>query len=167
MSAVHGEPVLWVNTRTELSAGPWADAGEQAWDRALDRALARYPNLKIFNWSAVAQPAWFLADGIHYNTPGCAIRAHDIAAALGRAFPPAAPAPPASSPNPSPPAVPSPPADPVAPGRPSAPGRRPGQSPQPPIAPAGAGPKHGPTGQNLRPAENRQTARPEWPGHDL
>src|SRR6202042_2960700 len=87
MSAAHGEPVLWVNTRTELSAGPWADAGEQAWDAALVRALATYPNMRIFNWSAVAQPAWFLPDGIHYNTVGCAFRAHDIAAALARAFP--------------------------------------------------------------------------------
>jgi hypothetical protein len=87
MSAAHGEPVLWVNTRTELSAGPWADAGEQAWDAALAKALARYPNLRIFNWAAVAQPDWFLGDGIHYNTGGCAIRAHDIAAALARAFP--------------------------------------------------------------------------------
>jgi hypothetical protein len=87
MSAAHGEPVLWVNTRTELSSGPWADAGEQAWDAALARALAAYPNLRIFNWAAVAQPAWFLSDGIHYNTGGCAIRAHDIAAALARAFP--------------------------------------------------------------------------------
>jgi hypothetical protein len=87
MSAAHGEPVMWVNTRTELSTGPWADAGEQAWDAALTRALATYPNLRIFNWAAVAQPAWFLGDGIHYNTGGCAIRAHDIAAALARAFP--------------------------------------------------------------------------------
>jgi hypothetical protein len=87
MSAAHGEPVLWVNTRTELSAGPWADAGEQAWDAALAKALATYPNLRIFNWAAVAQPDWFLGDGIHYNTGGCAIRAHDIAAALARAFP--------------------------------------------------------------------------------
>jgi hypothetical protein len=87
MSAAHGEPVLWVNTRTELSAGPWADAGEQAWDAALAHALKTYPNLRIFNWAAVAQPDWFLGDGIHYNTAGCAIRAHDIAAALARAFP--------------------------------------------------------------------------------
>jgi hypothetical protein len=87
MAAAHGEPVLWVNTRTELSAGPWADAGEQAWDAALAQALKTYPNLRIFNWSAVAQPSWFLGDGIHYNTVGCAIRAHDIAAALATAFP--------------------------------------------------------------------------------
>jgi hypothetical protein len=87
MSAAHGEPVLWVNTRTELSAGPWADAGERAWDTALAQALARYPNLRIFNWAAVARAGWFLPDGIHYNSAGCAIRAHDIAAALARAFP--------------------------------------------------------------------------------
>ena len=87
MSQAHGEPVLWVNTRTELFAGPWADAGEQAWDAALAQALKTYPNLRIFNWSAVAQPSWFLGDGIHYNTVGCAIRAHDIAAALAHAFP--------------------------------------------------------------------------------
>ena len=87
MSAAHGEPVMWVNTRTELSAGPWADAGEQAWDRALARALAAYPNMRIFNWAAVARPGWFLPDGIHYNSAGCAIRARDIAAALARAFP--------------------------------------------------------------------------------
>jgi hypothetical protein len=93
MSVAHGEPVLWVNTRTELSTGPWANAGEQAWDHALDQALKQYPNLKIFNWSAVAQPAWFLTDGIHYNTPGCAIRAHDIAAALARAYPARGPSP--------------------------------------------------------------------------
>ncbi len=87
MSVAHGEPVMWVNTRTQLSAGPYADANERAWDRALAAALARYPNMRIFNWSAVARPSWFLPDGIHYNSYGCAIRARAIADALARAFP--------------------------------------------------------------------------------
>jgi hypothetical protein len=87
MSTAHGEPVLWVNTRTELAGGPYSEASETAWDAALNQALARYPNMRIFNWAAVAQPGWFLADGIHYSTPGCTIRAHDIARALDRAFP--------------------------------------------------------------------------------
>jgi hypothetical protein len=43
--------------------------------------------MRIFNWSAVAQPAWFLPDGIHYNSLGCAMRAKAIADALARAFP--------------------------------------------------------------------------------
>jgi hypothetical protein len=87
MAAAHGQPVMWVNTRTQLTTGPWASGNEQAWDKTLVRALAKYPNMRIFNWSAVAQPAWFLSDGIHYNSLGCAMRAKAIADALARAFP--------------------------------------------------------------------------------
>ena len=87
MSVAHGEPVLWVNTATELSSGPWSDANEQLWDAALVSALARYPNMRILNWAAVAQPGWFLPDGIHYNEAGCAARARAIAQGLANAFP--------------------------------------------------------------------------------
>jgi hypothetical protein len=87
MSVADGEPVMWVNTRTQLSAGPYASVNERAWDRALVAALARYPNMRIFSWSAVARPSWFLPDGIHYNSYGCAMRAAAIADALARAFP--------------------------------------------------------------------------------
>ena len=88
MSVAHGEPVLWVNTRTQLTAGPWAESNEQAWDDALVRALAKYPNMRIFNWAAVAQPDWFLSDGIHYNSAGCATGPPPSPHALARAFPP-------------------------------------------------------------------------------
>lgn len=87
MAVAHGEPVLWVNTRTLLTSGPWSNAHERAWDRTLAQALARYPNMRIFNWAATAQPGWFLPDGIHYNSYGCARRAWAIAHALARAFP--------------------------------------------------------------------------------
>ena len=87
MAVAHGQPVMWVNTRTLLSSGPWANANEQAWDKTLVRALAKYPNMRIFNWSAVARPGWFLSDGIHYNSVGCVMRARTIADALARAFP--------------------------------------------------------------------------------
>ena len=87
MAVAHGQPVLWVNTKTLLTSGPYASVNEQAWDKTLVKALAKYPNLRIFNWSAIARPSWFLSDGIHYNTPGCAIRAKAIADALARAFP--------------------------------------------------------------------------------
>lgn len=87
MSAAHGEPVMWVNTVTQLSSGPWSEGNEQAWDNALVSALATYPNMRIFNWAATAQPGWFLSDGIHYNSAGCAARAQAIAVALARAFP--------------------------------------------------------------------------------
>ena len=87
MSVAHGEPVLWVNTVTELSSGPWSYANEQLWNAALLSALARYPNMRILNWAAVAQPGWFLPDGIHYNPVGCAARAQAIAQGLANAFP--------------------------------------------------------------------------------
>jgi hypothetical protein len=87
MSVAHGEPVLWVNTVTELSGGPWSEANEQLWDAALVSTLARYPNMRILNWAAVAQPDWFLPDGIHYSPVGCAARAQAIAQGLARAFP--------------------------------------------------------------------------------
>jgi hypothetical protein len=87
MSVAHSEPVMWVNTVTQLSSGPYAEANEQLWDDTLLRALAMYPNMRIFDWAAVAQPSWFLADGIHYNSAGCAARAQDIADALAEAFP--------------------------------------------------------------------------------
>jgi hypothetical protein len=87
MSVAHGEPVMWVNTVTQLGSGPYAEANEQLWDDTLVRALAMYPNMRIFDWAAVAQPSWFLADGIHYNSAGCAARAQAIADALAQAFP--------------------------------------------------------------------------------
>jgi hypothetical protein len=87
MSVAHGQPVMWVSTRTLLPTGYWSSANEQHWDKTLVRALARYPNMRIFDWSAVAQPSWFLPDGIHYNSLGCAMRAKAIADALARAFP--------------------------------------------------------------------------------
>ena len=87
MSAAHGEPVLWVNTQTELSSGPWSEANMRQWNSALTAACSKYQNLRIFNWAAMVKPGWHLADGIHYTSAGYAIRAHAIAAALATAFP--------------------------------------------------------------------------------
>jgi hypothetical protein len=87
MSAVHGEPVMWVNAQTDLSSGPWSEAHMQSWNNALLAACKAYPNMRIFNWAAMVQPGWHLKDGIHYTSAGYAIRAHAIARALARAFP--------------------------------------------------------------------------------
>jgi hypothetical protein len=87
MSVIGNDPVMWVSTMTLATSGSWSSANEQAWNLTLTRALSRYPNMRIFDWAAVAKPAWFLPDGIHYNSVGCAIRARAIATALARAFP--------------------------------------------------------------------------------
>jgi hypothetical protein len=87
MAAAHGEPVLWVNTHTLLTSGPWSESNMQIWNDDLLAACARYPNMRIFNWAAMDQPAWHISDGIHYTSAGYAIRAAAIARALARAFP--------------------------------------------------------------------------------
>jgi hypothetical protein len=87
MAVAHGEPVMWVNTHTLLSAGPWSEANMQAWNDDLAKACARFPNMRILNWAALDQPGWHIPDGIHYTSAGYAIRAAAIARGLAQAFP--------------------------------------------------------------------------------
>jgi peptidoglycan/LPS O-acetylase OafA/YrhL len=87
MSLIGSQPVMWVNVRTLLSSGPYAERNMLAWDAALERACRRYPNMRIFDWASVVQPSWFIDDGIHYSSRGYRYRAMLIADALARAFP--------------------------------------------------------------------------------
>ena len=79
--------MLWVNLRTLETADPWSDAQMQAWNRELDLAAQRYPNLKIYDWAAAAQVVWFSSDRVHYTPDGYRQRAHLIADALAIAYP--------------------------------------------------------------------------------
>lgn len=87
MSLADGQPVLWVNVKSLLSSGPYAEANMRAWNSALLRACASYPNLRVYDWASAAQPGWFISDGIHYTSAGYAERARLIANALVGAFP--------------------------------------------------------------------------------
>jgi lysophospholipase L1-like esterase len=87
MSAAHGQPVMWVNVISLLNSGAYAEANMQLWNQTLQQACSKYPNMRIFNWASLAQPAWFISDGIHYTSAGYANRAQQIADALARAFP--------------------------------------------------------------------------------
>jgi len=87
MSVIGHEPVLWVNVITLLSSGPYAEANMEQWDNALLAACPEYPNMRVFNWAHLANPAWFTSDGIHYTSTGSAVRAAAIADALATGFP--------------------------------------------------------------------------------
>jgi peptidoglycan/LPS O-acetylase OafA/YrhL len=87
MAVIGDQPVMWVNVKSLLYDGPYAEANMQAWDRALLRACARYPNMRVYDWAAVARPRWFISDEIHYTSAGYAARARLIAHALTEAFP--------------------------------------------------------------------------------
>jgi peptidoglycan/LPS O-acetylase OafA/YrhL len=87
MKLIGREPVMWVNVKSLLSSGPYAEQNMKLWDDALVQACRRYPTMRVFNWAALVQNKWFINDGIHYNTPGYAQRARLIAQGLARAFP--------------------------------------------------------------------------------
>jgi peptidoglycan/LPS O-acetylase OafA/YrhL len=87
MSAIGDQQVMWVNVKSLVASGPYAESNMRRWNAALANACARYPNMRVFDWAAVAQDRWFIPDGIHYYSPGYAARAYLIANALAEAFP--------------------------------------------------------------------------------
>jgi hypothetical protein len=87
MSVIGNQAVLWVNVKTLLSSGPYSETDMQQWNNALLAACPSYPNMRIFNWAAMAQSQWFISDGIHYSSAGSAARSAAIADALATAFP--------------------------------------------------------------------------------
>jgi peptidoglycan/LPS O-acetylase OafA/YrhL/lysophospholipase L1-like esterase len=87
MSVAHGQPVMWVDVISLLASGPYAEANMQQWNSTLHQACARYANMRIFDWASLAQPGWFINDGIHYTSAGYAIRGRQIAEGLAKAFP--------------------------------------------------------------------------------
>jgi hypothetical protein len=87
MSAIGNQPVMWVNVKTLVSSGPYAETNMEGWDSDLLRACARYPSMRVFDWASVVKDGWYIPDGIHYTSEGYAARARLIADALAKAFP--------------------------------------------------------------------------------
>jgi hypothetical protein len=87
MSLIGSQPVMWVEVTSLLSTGPYSEQNMRLWNQALAQVQPHYPNMRIYNWPAVAQRSWFISDGIHYTTLGYLHRATAIANALARAFP--------------------------------------------------------------------------------
>ena len=87
MSVAGDGPVMWVNVRSLLTSGPYAEVNMANWDKALLRACDRYPHMRIYDWASDVKQVWFIDDGIHFTTPGYAARGRLIAHALLDAFP--------------------------------------------------------------------------------
>ena len=101
MALISPQPVMWVNVVSLLHSGPYAESRMRDWDRALLHACLSYPNMKVYDWSAVARRNWFINDGIHYTPQGYAARSRMIAHALAKAFPAGSPLPPPPLPLPA------------------------------------------------------------------
>jgi peptidoglycan/LPS O-acetylase OafA/YrhL/lysophospholipase L1-like esterase len=93
MTLIGNQPVMWVNAISLLNSGPYSESYMQQWNQALVQACPAYPNMRVFNWAAIAQPSYFISDGIHYTSAGSAVRANAIAQALAKAFPASPPTP--------------------------------------------------------------------------
>jgi hypothetical protein len=87
MALIGNQPVMWVNVRSLLGAGPYAESNMLAWNDALLQACASYPNMRVYDWAAAVKDRWFISDGIHFTSAGYAARARLIASALAAAFP--------------------------------------------------------------------------------
>lgn len=93
MKIIGDHPVLWVNVKTLVASGPYAESNMLKWNAALVSACSLYPNMRVYNWAGAVQTRWFIPDGIHYYSDGYAARAHLIANALAKAFPARGPSP--------------------------------------------------------------------------
>ena len=93
MADLGNVPVMWVNVKSMVGSGPYAESHMADWDDALVKACAKYPNMRVFDWASVVNDSWFISDGIHFTTPGYAARSQLIADALAKAFPAAGAAP--------------------------------------------------------------------------
>jgi len=87
MSVAGNQPVMWVNMKTLLESGPYSEANMELWDRTLEEACARYPNMRIFDWASMVDDSWYISDGVHFTSTGYAQRALLTADALVHAFP--------------------------------------------------------------------------------
>jgi hypothetical protein len=87
MSVIGNQPVMWVNVKSLVASGPYAEPEMQLWDTALTQACPRYPSMRVYDWAGVAQDRWFISDGIHYTSAGYAARSAGIAHGLAEAFP--------------------------------------------------------------------------------
>lgn len=80
--------VLWVNTFTTRTSGYYDSDNMILWNNALTAAKARWPNLRVFDWAAIAGKGTApFADGIHHTTAGYAVRNKAITEALVTFFP--------------------------------------------------------------------------------
>jgi peptidoglycan/LPS O-acetylase OafA/YrhL len=87
MSVIGRQPVMWVNVKSLMATGPYSESDMLAWNAALIRACARYPDMRVYDWASAVKNSWFISDGIHFTSRGYAARAHRIARALAAAFP--------------------------------------------------------------------------------
>lgn len=87
MRKLTDQNVLWPTVMTnDPSNTAYSEKNMTAFNDALKRAAARYPNLKIYDFASETQPSWYNDDGIHFNATGVTQRNRLFATGLATAF---------------------------------------------------------------------------------
>jgi lysophospholipase L1-like esterase len=87
METIGEEPVLWVDTKSLETSGPYSESNMQDWNKALRESCDHYPYMRVYDWASEVHDDWFIPDGIHFSSHGYAERGRLIADALLKAFP--------------------------------------------------------------------------------
>lgn len=67
--------VMWVNTYTTNTDGYWSNANMKLWNKELEDARSRWPNMRVFDWASIAATGSApFSDGIHHTTEGYKVR---------------------------------------------------------------------------------------------
>ena len=67
MAIIGDDPVVWVDVKTQREGGPYASTNMRRFNQALAKAHARYPELRVYDWSSTVADQWFDRDGIHLH----------------------------------------------------------------------------------------------------
>ena len=59
MSIIGDDPVVWVDVKTLRDRGPYASPNMRRFNQALAKAHARYPQLRVYDWSSAVIDQWF------------------------------------------------------------------------------------------------------------
>jgi peptidoglycan/LPS O-acetylase OafA/YrhL len=87
MRVTGDQPVLWITVKSLVDTGPYSENNMRHWNRTIEDACAKYPNMRVFDWASLAEDSWYISDGTHYTSEGYRHRARLSADALAHAFP--------------------------------------------------------------------------------
>ena len=88
LAVIGDDPIMWVTVKTlDVDGERGRTRTCRRGTRRSPQAQARYPNIEVYDWAAVAQDPWFQTDNIHYTSAGYTERARLIADALVTTYP--------------------------------------------------------------------------------
>ncbi len=87
MSVAHGEPVMWVNLRSLVSGGPYAESNMQLWNPPCAKPAPATRTCGSSTGPSVVHDSWYISDGIHFTSRGLQVQRPPHRPRPGRCLP--------------------------------------------------------------------------------